>query len=250
MAKSSKTEAIFLLSQLITFVTNNPGVFDLKFASEFNKVRDIASGSWSASLSSDFEIFKLYLAQFPKFKKYLEEEKERKKLEQLAKIADLRWTLDENCKLLTVWGSKNVLDPKAAEIAETCNLVKLKDNQKIDKLRELLNESNKLLSATGIANTANQAQIAKAEQKQNNECSVKNIEICTKIELCSNATLLSNGIRRWNLEQSDYVSKARELGLNCEVSSDQTPYSETEAQYLLIELVIRPDRRLQSVVNC
>ena len=63
----SQKEAIYYLSQLVDFVTENASDFDLKFASEFDKVRPITKGEWSASLSKDFELFSVYMAKFPSF---------------------------------------------------------------------------------------------------------------------------------------------------------------------------------------
>ena len=100
----------------ICFVQNYPTVFDINFAVEFNKVRPIVEGSWSANLSNIFEDFRIYLSKFPQFEKHLEEKRKEEAEAKKIQIIALRSELKENMLLLNAWGTKNILDEKTAEI--------------------------------------------------------------------------------------------------------------------------------------
>ena len=88
-------EARLLLSQLVQYSQDNPGTFDLDFAVEFNKVRDITKGLWSDQLSEKFEKFRGYLAKFPDFITYVEAEKKIAEEKLKKKVASKNRTKKE-----------------------------------------------------------------------------------------------------------------------------------------------------------
>ena len=146
----SKEEAIYYLSQLVDFVSKNPTDFDLKFASEFNKVRSITEGAWSTELSKEFESFRVYIAKFPKFQQYLEELRLANEAAALKRVAQLREALNQDMEVLKEWAQLNVLDSKAAEIAMLDANLGDKSLQDVNKLEQLLAEAQRLVSATGL----------------------------------------------------------------------------------------------------
>ncbi|MDC3076238.1 peptidoglycan-binding protein, partial [Paracoccaceae bacterium] len=99
-------EARLLLSQLVQYSQDNPGTFDLDFAVEFNKVRDITKGLWSDQLSKNFEKFRGYLAKFPDFITYVEAEKKIAEEKLKMKVASLRTVLKKNVTILEEWARK------------------------------------------------------------------------------------------------------------------------------------------------
>ena len=146
----SKEEASYYLSQLVDFVSKNPTDFDLKFASEFNKVRSITEGDWSTELSKEFESFRVYIAKFPKFQQYLEELRLANEAAALKRVAQLREALNQDMEVLKEWAQLNVLDSKAAEIAMLDANLGDKSLQDVNKLEQLLAEAQRLVSATGL----------------------------------------------------------------------------------------------------
>jgi hypothetical protein len=64
-------------------------------------------------------------------------------------------------------------------------------------------------------------------------CSAEKIEKCSDAQTCEQATLLQDSIRRWNLDNIEFVSRAKNLGLDCKITNDATPYSQKEAKYFL-----------------
>ncbi len=74
-------------------------------------------------------------------------------------------------------------------------------------------------------------------KKREMECRADQLDKCTKKALCDKSTVLQSGIRRWDLDQTVFWKKALELGLDCSVTIDKTPYSKSEAQNLLTQLI-------------
>ena len=74
-------------------------------------------------------------------------------------------------------------------------------------------------------------------KKREMECRVDQLDKCTKKALCDKSTVLQSGIRRWDLDQTVFWKKALELGLDCSVTIDKAPYSKSEAQNLLTQLI-------------
>ncbi|MDB9992478.1 hypothetical protein OAD94_08235 [Amylibacter sp.] len=154
----NQQEAKYFLSHLMTFVSKNSSEFDLNFATEFNKVRNITSGKWNSNLSKTFELFRSYTSEFPIFQKYLEDirlaEVEAKKI----RLEQLRETAVQDMIVLREWAQKNVLDEKAAQIASLDAKFGDKDIQTINGLEQLIAETKRLFSATGIEDTVAQKQ--------------------------------------------------------------------------------------------
>ena len=136
--------------QLVDFVTENASDFDLKFASEFDKVRPITKGEWSASLSKDFELFRVYIAKFPSFQKHLEDLRLADEAAIQKRIEQLRGALTQDMTILKEWAKANVLDAKAAEIAALDANLGNKSSQDVNALEQLVDETQRLLMATGI----------------------------------------------------------------------------------------------------
>ena len=146
----SQEEAVYYLSQLVDFVTENAGDFDLKFAGEFDKVRPITQGEWSTALSKDFELFRVYIAKFPSFQKHLEDLRLADDAAKQKRIEQLRGALSQDMTILKEWAKANVLDAKAAEIASLDANFGNKSSQDVNALEQLVAEAQRLMSATGI----------------------------------------------------------------------------------------------------
>lgn len=146
----TKEEATYYLAQLVDFVTENPAGFDLKFASEFDKVRAIAQGEWSVALSNDFELFRAYVAKFPSFQKHLENLRLADNAAKQKRIEQLRGALTQDMVILKEWAKTNVLDTKAAEIAALDANIGNKSSQDVNGLEQLVAETQRLLMATGV----------------------------------------------------------------------------------------------------
>ena len=146
----NQQEAKYFLSQLRDYVSKNPSDFDLEFASEFNKVRSITTGEWSAILSKDFELFRSYVSKFPMFQNYLEEARIAEEASEQKRIELLRASAVQDLIILREWAQRNVLDEKAAQIAALDAQFGNKDLQTINSLEQLVAEAQKLLAATGI----------------------------------------------------------------------------------------------------
>ena len=146
----TKDEAMLYLVRLTAFIQSGGNIFDLKFATEFNKVRPITDGVWSSTLSADFESFRLYLDEFFAFKNYLDELESAEYAQKQLRFEQLRGAAAENMAILREWAKLNVLDVKAAEIAQLDSDLgnsSLQDGTSLDKL---LAEANRLMTATGI----------------------------------------------------------------------------------------------------
>ena len=154
----TQQEAKYFLSQLMTFVSKDQSEFDLNFATEFNKVRNITSGKWNSNLSKTFELFRSYTSEFPLFQKYLEDirlaEVEAKKI----RLEQLRESAAKDMIVLREWAQKNVLDEKAAQIASLDAKFGDKNIQTINGFEQLIAETKRLFSATGIKDIVAQKQ--------------------------------------------------------------------------------------------
>ena len=146
----TRDEAIYFLTNLIEFVEKNPEEFDLKFAAEFNTVRGVIDGEWSKELSRNLEKFRLYVAKFPTFQTHLIAIQIRDQEAKQQRIIELSQVARENILVLKTWAQKNVLDPKAAEIALLDERLNEKENQSENALQLIIDETNNLMSATGI----------------------------------------------------------------------------------------------------
>ena len=154
----TQKEAKYFLSQLMAFVSENPSEFGLNFATEFNKVRDITSGKWNSNLSKTFELFRGYIDEFPLFQKYLEDIRLAEAEANQVRLEQLRETAVQDMIVLREWAQKNVLDEKAAQIASLDAKFGDKDIQTINGLEQLIAETKRLFSATGIEDTVAQKQ--------------------------------------------------------------------------------------------
>ena len=146
----NQQEAKYYLSQLTDFVSKNPTDFELDFASEFNKVRPITTDEWSPKLSKEFELFRSYASKFPMFQKYLEETRLAEEAAEQKRIQQLRASAAQDIIVLRKWAQGNVLDEKAAQIADLDAQFGNKDNQTVNSLEQLVLAAQRLLAATGI----------------------------------------------------------------------------------------------------
>ena len=158
----SEAEAVEFLSSLVDFVEENSGSFDLKFAREFDNVRPITQGDWSNSLSADFERFREYATKFPAFQKYLANLRSVNDEAQQKRIEQLRASLTQDMKILKEWAKANLLDAKAAQIAELNANFGDEALQTVIGLEQLLSSAKKLLLATGVDDGA----VKEATQQQ------------------------------------------------------------------------------------
>ena len=150
----SREEALYFLTELVDYVSANVGEFDLRFAAEFDRVRPITSGEWSTGLSKDFELFRLYISKFPDFEEYLDAQRLAKEAVEQRRIEQLREVISHDLYILKEWAKVNVLDAKAAEIAELYAAFDDKTKQEVNKLEQLALEAKRLVSATGIGDTS------------------------------------------------------------------------------------------------
>ena len=140
------------LLQLTDFVSSNGNVFDLSFATEFDKVRAITQGSWSVKLSKDFEQFRLYVEKFPEFQNYIDQKRVLAEAEKKQRVEQLRNAAAQDMTVLKQWAQSNVLDTKAAEIAKLDAKLGEPSLQTIDALEKLVAEVQDLMFSTGVKN--------------------------------------------------------------------------------------------------
>ena len=54
--------------------------------------------------------------------------------------------------------------------------------------------------------------------------------------VCDKATILQNGIRRWNLDNPKAIDQVKSRGLDCKITVGNTPFTQKEAKYFLLQL--------------
>ena len=77
----------------------------------------------------------------------------------------------------------------------------------------------------------------KEAKRREMECRVDQLDKCSEEDICKKATVLSEGVRRWDLDKVDFWQRAVELDLDCDIKVDKTPYLQGEAQKLITQLV-------------
>jgi len=229
----TQKEAKYFLLQLTDFVSKNPSKFDLSFSLEFNKVRRIANGEWNVSLSKEFEFFRIYVSKFVDFKKYLEDIRLAEKAAEKKRIEQLRASISQSMAILKEWAQKNVLDEKSAQIAALESQIGMKGNQSINSLEQLLDDAQRLLAATGINDTTD----GDASELVSTACLKTDITQCSDNLICEKATIISDGIRRWNFEQPKLIQQVKSRGLDCKITIDTSPFTQKEAKYFLSQLM-------------
>ena len=138
------------LKTLVEFVSQNAGEFDLNFATQFNGVKPILEGAWNSQISQDFEIFRLYVANFPLFQMYFDEKKQARQKSLQARKDQLAEAIKQDFIVLEDWATKNVLDQKAAQIAELLAIAGEVEEQDIAFLEKIALQVRDLLAATGL----------------------------------------------------------------------------------------------------
>lgn len=229
----TQKEAKYFLLQLTDFVSKNPSKFDLSFSSEFNKVRSIANGEWNVSLSKEFEFFRIYVSKFVDFKKYLEDIRLAERAAEKKRIEQLRASISQSMAILKEWAQKNVLDEKSAQIAALESQIGMKGNQSINSLEQLLDDAQRLLAATGINDTTD----GDASELVSTACLKTDITQCSDNLICEKATIISDGIRRWNFDQPKFIQQVKSRGLDCKITIDTSPFNQQEAKYFLSQLM-------------
>jgi hypothetical protein len=229
----TQKEAKYFLLQLTDFVSKNPSKFDLSFSSEFNKVRGIANGEWNVSLSREFEFFRIYVSKFEGFLKYLEDIRLAEKAAEKKRIEQLRASISQSMAILKEWAQKNVLDEKSAQIAALESQIGMKGNQSINSLEQLLDDTQRLLAASGI----NDSTDGDASELVSTACLKTDITQCSDNLICEKATIISDGIRRWNFEQPKLIQQVKSRGLDCKITIDTSPFTQKEAKYFLSQLM-------------
>ncbi|MDB4087866.1 hypothetical protein N9520_01830, partial [Amylibacter sp.] len=64
----------------------------------------------------------------------------------------------------------------------------------------------------------------------------KKIYINEDASVCNKATILQNGIRRWNLDNPKAIKQVKSRGLDCNITVGNTPFTQKEAKYFLLQL--------------
>ena len=217
----SQEEAVYFLTSLKDYVNSNGSVFDLQFASEFNKVRPITTGEWSADLSSAMEDFRAYVDKFPAFQQHLDELRIAENAAKQKRIQQLRNSITNDMIDLRKWANANVLDEKAAEIARLDASLGDKSLQNVNTLEQLTSEAQRLLFATGLIDDPASA-----------ICSVNNIDACSEEQICEKATALQDGKAVW---QSNIFKETADLmGLACGIKEI---FTQSQAEGYLKSLV-------------
>jgi hypothetical protein len=229
----TQKEAKYFLLQLTDFVSKNPSKFDLSFSSEFNKVRGIANGEWNVSLSKEFEFFRTYVSKFVDLKNIWKIFGLQKKQQKKKRIEQLRASISQSMATLKKWAQKNVLDEKSAQIVALESQIGMKGNQSINSLEQLLDDAQRLLVATGI----NDSTDGDASELVSTACLKTDITQCSDNLICEKATIISDGIRRWNFEQPKLIQQVKSRGLDCKITIDTSPFTQKEAKYFLSQLM-------------
>ena len=68
------------------------------------------------------------------------------------------------------------------------------------------------------------------------QCSEDNLKACTDALVCEKATILSDGLRRWNLDKLLFIDQVKSRSLDCKITVDNTPLNQQEAKYYLSQL--------------
>ena len=228
----TQKEAKYFLLQLTDFVSNNSSKFDLNFSSEFNKVRNIITGEWNVPLSKEFELFRVYVSKFEDFQKYLEDIRLAEKGAEKKRIEQIRESISQNMAILKEWAQKNILDEKSAQIATLESQIGMKGNQSINSLEQLLDDAQRLLAATGI----NDSTDGNTSELASTACIKTDLTQCSDNLICETATIISDGIRRWNFDQPKFIQQVKSRGLDCKITIDTSPFNQQEAKYFLSQL--------------
>ena len=142
-------EAIYLINMLTNYVQDNPQDFGLDFAIEFNKVRPIVDGEWTAEAQTNFQDFLGYLDQYPAFFEYVENIKIEKEEILKQQITDVREQIAQELIVLKEWAKNNILDTRAVDVVRIDN--DLKDNLlNLKQLEALKIQSEELMVSTGL----------------------------------------------------------------------------------------------------
>lgn len=164
--------ALEYLVILTEYVSRNTSEFDLEFAERFNSVRPILSGSWSNELSETFESFRVYADQNSGFKSEWEQLQERKRLEQSERVSALRAELSSKLSILNEWALRNIIDPKAAEIATLLRAAEDITVQNVNDLTYFLDRADALFLATGIGQQISPSELSNGLDKLFNPFSI------------------------------------------------------------------------------
>ena len=113
-------------------------------------MKPILEGAWNSQISQDFEIFRLYVANFPLFQMYFDEKKQARQKSLQARKDQLAEAIKQDFIVLEDWATKNVLDQKAAQIAELLAIAGEVEEQDIAFLEKIALQVRDLLAATGL----------------------------------------------------------------------------------------------------
>lgn len=146
----SEASAVEYLMVLTEHVSTNSSDFGLEFAERYNSIRPIIAGEWSDELSEIFESFRIYANQFPGFVDQWEQIQDRRRLEEQQLLLSLRSELSSKLDLLNEWALRNIIDPKAAEIAALVRSANDADAQSSAELSYFSDQADRLILSAGI----------------------------------------------------------------------------------------------------
>jgi hypothetical protein len=108
-------EARNYIADIETYVASGESKFDLTFALEFEKVREIRDGAWSSDLSNAFTLFQAYANREQGFVNFHELQSSQRRIENEENFRAAKENLFNSVGLLRTWAKANLLDPKAAD---------------------------------------------------------------------------------------------------------------------------------------
>lgn len=109
-------EARNYLADIEKYVASGESNFDLTFALEFEKVREIREGAWGPDLSNAFAAFQSYANKEQGFVNFHELQSSQRRIEFENNFRAAKENLFDSVALLRTWAQSNLLDPKAADI--------------------------------------------------------------------------------------------------------------------------------------
>jgi hypothetical protein len=147
-----KEQAMLFISDIETYVSSGQSSFDLNFAIEYGKVRDITEGKWSSSLQTAFNSFREYALAESGFKEFHKIRNEERQIAFTEQLSASKKDLFERVALMRSWAQANLLDQRTeAVITLISSSEEILLTDELRKIEETLAAVKQLSSSVGIA---------------------------------------------------------------------------------------------------
>jgi peptidoglycan hydrolase-like protein with peptidoglycan-binding domain len=150
-----KEQAMLFISDVETYVSSGQSSFDLNFAIEYGKVRDIAEDKWSPSLQAAFNSFREYALTESGFRDFHNTRNEERQIAFKEQLSASKKDLFERVALMRTWAQANLLDQRTeAVIKLISSSEKILLTEELSEIEETLTAVKQLSSSVGIAELA------------------------------------------------------------------------------------------------